>query len=383
MTRIFDYAFKPLFLVCGASGIVLIALWLAFLNGLLPGFKPAIAPVYWHAHEMLLGFVGAAIGGFLLTAVANWTKRPPIQGYPLGLIVLAWLLGRIAMAYGATMPMILLTVTNSLYWLLLTALIGREIVLAGNHRNLVVVLLLLAFCATAMIFPVYPFYSARFAIALVCLMMMLIGGRIIPAFTTNWLKLNQVPGKEPQSFNQFDRLTMIATVPTLLAWAIAPDHAITGALLTSVAVMHFYRLSRWRGLATAKEPLLLALHLGYAWLPLGLLLLGIATFLPGLPTAMGIHSLTIGAMAAMILAVAVRATMGHSGAALTSTGLFLVALTSIHLAAIVRLASFYLPELILVSGLLWITALLCFLAQLLKTIFGRKAHPGEMTLSRS
>lgn len=370
MNQIFNIGFKPLFLCTGISALLLIGVWTAYLNGLWPAFSPRVNPVFWHGHEMLFGFVGSAIGGFLLTAVASWTKRPPVQGPLLALIVFAWLAGRWVMAVDVALPFFLIVAIDAAYWLFLTTIVGREVILSRNHRNLPVVLILLGFFSLTIVFHFYPMEALRGGVALVCILIMLIAGRIIPAFTTNWLKLNQgLQTPTPTGFNRFDTMVVLFTLPTLVVWSITPYEPLLGWMLLLVSLLHTIRLSRWQGHRTFSEPLVFSLHAGYAWLPIGFALLGLTALNGRLPVPAGIHALGIGAIAAMILAVSTRAAKGHSGRALASDPLLSLCFILIHLAAVLRISTNFFPSLLLGASIIWLISFGIFMFLLIQIIF--------------
>ena len=206
---------------------------------------------------------------------------------------------------------------------LLAVLIGREIILAGNRRNLPVPMVLaVLILANLMIhlgsvdFPLMAAAGKRLAIGIVLLLISLIGGRIVPAFTGNWLR-GRGETLLPTPFSRLDQVAVVLSIIALAAWVVIGMRPLTGAALIVAGIGQGLRLARWRGAATRSEPLLWILHLGYAWIPLGLVLLGASAWWPQLTTP-GIHALTAGAMGTMILAVMTRATLGHSQRPLTA-----------------------------------------------------------------
>jgi uncharacterized protein involved in response to NO len=310
--------FRPFFLGAAVWAAAAPVLWLAALAGetALPSL---FEPLAWHRHEMLFGFVGAAIAGFLLTAIPNWTGRLPIAGPPLAGLFGLWVAARLAVLFSAQAGALAAALLDVGFYVLLAALAGRE-VLAAKNRNLPIVGLLLLFAAAtaadhlaAAGFLADPDIAARAAIALVVLMISLIGGRIIPSFTRNWLARQKVAGRLPTQPDRFDAAIVAVTALALLGWLAAPDAVATPALLLAAGVAQAARLARWRGLRTLPDPLVFILHVGYSWVPLGLLLLGSGSLGAAVPRSAAIHALTAGAMGTMILAVMTRATLGHTG----------------------------------------------------------------------
>jgi uncharacterized protein involved in response to NO len=344
--------------------------------------------------------VGAAIGGFLLAAVANWTGRSPVSGTPLLLLVVSWLLGRVVMLNGSILADGVILAADSLYWVLLTALIGREIWLSGNRRNLKVCLILGLFGLFNLLFHAQDLIGAnsqelgftqeqglremaiRGALMLICLMITLIGGRITPAFTRNWLKLNS-PQEQclPPAFNRWDGAAAAATLLLALGWIFAPEHPLTALLALVAGTLQLIRLSRWCGLRVVTEPLLFALHLGYGWLGLGFILLGLSSLVPAIPASAGIHGLALGAMAGLILAVAARAALGHTNRALKAGALMSGVFVLIHLAALLRvlatLPNDWQGELLSGAAACWLTAFALFCVRYVPILLLPALLPGQ------
>lgn len=361
-----SFAFRPLFLLVALQALVGIGLWAAWWSGLLAVQWP-VNPVYWHAHEMISGFAGAAIAGFLLTAVANWTGRPPVRGWPLALLSLCWLAARLA----AVTPFVA-AVAGVLWWTLLLVLVAQELLLSRNRRNYKILLVLALFILTEGLYHLAALQGLAWQrqvvwaqMWLVLILINLIGGRIIPAFTRNWLLQRQAaPGGESTLPAAFGPIDLAATLALLLFAAISllpvPGWL---ALATGVvaALLQAWRLSRWQGHRTLSDPLVWMLHVAYAWLPLGLLLL--ACGLAGLlPVSAGLHALTAGTIAGMIVSVSSRAALGHTGRPLKSHPLLTLSFVLLTLAAASRvLASLTaLPLLMQGATLLWLLAFAAF-----------------------
>lgn len=309
--------FRPFFFGGAAWAVIALGLWLVVLAGgtALPS---AFEPLAWHRHEMLFGFVGAVIAGFLLTAIPNWTGRLPIAGPPLAALFGAWILARLAMLFSAEIGAAPAAALDVGFYLVLAALAARE-VLASKNRNLPVVGLVLLFGlanaadhASVAGWIDDPDLGVRAAILLVVTMISLIGGRIIPSFTRNWMQKNGIRERLPTQPGRFDLAVIAATALALIAWVAMPSSLVTGGLLAAAAALQAARLARWGGLRSARDPLVLILHVGYFWVPAGLALLAAHLLGAPLPRSAAIHALTAGAMGTMILAVMTRATLGHT-----------------------------------------------------------------------
>lgn len=340
----FSYGFRPFFLLNGLFAVAAMLLWILMLHGGWPsGPKNS---TLWHAHEMLVGFAMATIAGFLLTAIPSWTARPPLKGRALAWLVIAWLAGRIAMAASGALPAWLVAPVDLAFPLLLFLFVLQEAVAAGNRRTYPVVAI------TAMLAILNLLYhlgaSGRLPNAdrtalyvmmhVVLLLITVIGGRVLPNFTANWLRGRRLD-RVPANNKAVDRLTITATVLAGLAASIAPLNSVTVVLASSAAILHAVRLSQWRGLATRPEPLLFMLHVAYAWLPVGYMLTALAALGWFFPPTAALHALTMGAIGSMILAMITRVPLGHTGRPLHASRMTVIAYVVITVAVAIRVLS--------------------------------------------
>lgn len=342
---IFSAGFRPFFLGSGIWAAVAIPLWLAVYRGEVAA-PSLMTPLVWHAHEMVFGFAAATVAGFLLTAIPNWTGRMPLQGWPLATLVLLWAIGRIAVFLSADIGAGAAAIADLSFPLAFLCVVGREIIAGRNWRNLPILAALALLLLGNLLVHLDVLGIADTAelgnrIGLVTLLMLisLVGGRIIPSFTHNWLKKARPAVKPPIPEGRFDRAALVVTALALAAWALAPNATITAWANLAAGGAVALRLSRWRGLRTWKEPLLLVLHVGYAWLALGLLLLGLNRFIEVLPATAALHALTVGAVGTMTLAVMTRAALGHTGRSLTAGPGTKMIYLLITLAAVLRMVS--------------------------------------------
>ena len=258
-----SYAFRPFFLLNGLFAIAVISVWLMALHGSGLASFPATM-LYWHGHEMVVGFGMAAMAGFVLTAVATWTDRPPLQGKLLGILVCSWLLGRLAMMAATQLPYWLVASVDTFFPFLLVFLVGREVVGGNSRRNypivgialILAILNLLYHLGVMRIMPGMDRLALYFLIHLMLLMITVIAGRIIPNFTANWLRA-QGHERLPENHPLTDGITVVATLATGVSVSLTPFGPVTGILALVAALSHAVRLARWRGLATTSEPLLL------------------------------------------------------------------------------------------------------------------------------
>ena len=366
----FRGGYRPFFTSAALWALVALTLWLCALSGTLslPTHFDALA---WHRHEMLFGFVGAVIAGFLLTAIPNWTGRLPIAGGPLALLFGLWLAARAAVLFSAQVGPLAAALLDVGFYVVFAALAARE-VFSTNNRNVTIVVLVLLFAianaldhaaAAGMIDD--DAVGTRAAIATVIVMISLIGGRVVPSFTRNWLVKQGATSGLPTQPDRFDIIVIAATALAMAGWLIAPFNASVGFLLLLAAVLQVVRLARWSGVCTWRDPLVLVLHVGYAWVPVGLCLLGLSIVGTVVPGSGAIHALTAGAMATMILAMMTRATLGHTGRELKASTATTMIYILVTIGALGRVAAPLLPMdymlAVRLSGIAWGGAFLLFL----------------------
>jgi len=319
---ILSYGFRPFFLFGAIYSGAAVLVWLPVFFGeiVLP---TAVAPRDWHFHEMLYGYLSAVMTGFLLTAIPNWTGRLLIQGAPLFVLLAVWFAGRVAISVSGLIGWLPAAIVDASFLICVAGATAREIIAGRNWRNVKVVAIVallalanIAFHAEAHFFGSAD-YSIRLGIAAVVTLLMLIGGRIIPSFTRNWLA-RENPGRLPVPFGRFDVVAIAVATLALLVWISLPDRGVTAAALALGAVLQVARLFRWAGDRTLREPLVTVLHVGFAFVPLGFALLALAAA-GMIPATAGIHAWTAGAFGIMTLAVMTRATLGHTGRELTAS----------------------------------------------------------------
>ena len=346
--------FRPFFLLAGVHATLAIPLWWASLQGLEPtGLAlPALA---WHAHEMFYGFVMAAVAGFLLTAVPGWTNTRPVAGVPLLILVLIWLAGRAAVTLPLGLPPGVAAAVDLAFPLALALAIAPALIRSGKLRNLVFIALLFVLFAANLRFhhsrPV-TVDALRTTVDAVLLMVVVVGGRITPAFTASWLKRGG-DDRPIKPLAWLDTTAVAGVVALLVVDVLALGSTWAGITAGATALLLFARLSRWRGHRTWREPIVAMLHLAYAWIPVGLGLRALAELGSPVPGAAWLHALTTGAFASMILAVMTRATLGHTGRAITASPATTWAYGAVTVAALCRVFG---PVLAPGSHGLWLSA---------------------------
>jgi len=339
---LFAYGFRVFFLAAGLCAALTMAAWLAMLEGALapPGDWPAAA---WHAHEMLFGYAAAVIAGFLLTASPGWTDTPAVRGPRLIGLAALWLAGRLAMSVPNWLGAPAAAVIDIAFVPALLAVVTPPIVAADKARNMLFPVLLLLFAAANLAWHLDGLgvldEAARpaliAAVDLVVLLIAIVGGRIVPAFTRNAL-MRAGRDELPAAVVPLEIAALGLVAAVVLADLLAPGSAVAGAVALAAAAANALRAARWRPLATRDQPILWVLHLAYALLVAGLALKGLAPLLDGLPADAGLHLLTVGAVGLMTLAVMSRAALGHTGRELVVGRPTVAAYQLVVLAAVLR-----------------------------------------------
>jgi uncharacterized protein involved in response to NO len=367
----FAYPFRAFFLSAAALAVLVVPAWIALL--LYGATAPlAFAPLHWHQHEMLFGFLHAAIAGFLLTAVSNWTGTERLHGAPLAGLWLVWLVGRLLMAAGAGAPGWLVHAVDLAFLPLVMLDAGRRIWQARQARHAIVLAVLAALWAMELGFHLDPSGPyARGALLAAMLLMLVIGGRITPAFSGNWLRLR---GGDPAAIRVWpwlEGLTLGTVAAVLVTQVVDAPAALAAAAALLAAGAGLARLLLWRGWLVREEPLLWILHLALAWIPLALLLLAAAELGQAPPTAW-VHAAGTGAMGSLILGVMARVALGHTGRPLRLPAGMTAAFVLVLAAGVVRVLTTLqaLPWRagLLAAAALWVAAFAIFLARYLPVL---------------
>jgi uncharacterized protein involved in response to NO len=363
------HAFRICFLLAAIWAAAAVPLWLLSYSGII-SLSSAYGDVNWHAHELVFGYAALVVCGFLFTAIPNWTGRLPVSGWPLAALVFLWLAGRAAMAMASVIGLATAAGVDVLFLAAVLVVAAREIIAGKNWRNLRVLVLVLWLSLANVLFHTLVLtghaadVSLRGSVGALVALITLVGGRLAPSFTRNWLvKRNATHLSAP--FGRLDAIAMGAGVAGLFAWIASPTDDFTAILAALAAILLAWRLLRWRGWETWQEPLLAILHVGYAFVPLGFALLAVNAIRPDLVPANAVtHAWTAGAIGVMTLAVMTRASLGHTGYALTATRGTILIYVAIVLAAILRVIAPFcdawsLP-LLNVAGAAWSLSFLIF-----------------------
>lgn len=369
----FSYGFRPFFFGGALWAALSILMWVPMYAGAWPGiwqWPSALGPLDWHVHEMLFGYVPAIVAGFLLTAIPNWTGRLPMCGAPLAALFALWVAGRIAMLTTAGIGLPAAATIDAAFLLVLLGVAAREVIAGRNWRNLRVLAIVAVLALGNIAFHVEVIqsgaadYGTRVGIAAVIMLISLVGGRIVPSFTHNWL-MRENPGRLPVPFGRYDLATLAVSAVALVSWIAAPSPIWSGAVLIAAGFIHIVRLARWAGDRTWRGPLVLVLHAAYAFVPAGFLLTGIAIAWPDFaPASAGIHAWTAGAVGLMTMAVMTRASLGHTGQPLVASPLTQAIYLCLFASTLLRIAAALTGSIGLLHGsaTLWVMAFGAFAA---------------------
>jgi uncharacterized protein involved in response to NO len=345
-SALLEAGFRPFFLVGSVYAAASLTAWLLLFGGLAapPGGWPAPWPgPYWHGHEMIFGFVAAAIAGFLLTAVPSWTDTPRLAGRPLAGLVVAWGLGRAALWLAPWLPGPLVAAADLAFLPLLAVAVGRPIWRARQARNLPVlgVLLLLAAANLALHLgvsraaPATARLGLHLALYLVLVLLAIISGRIVPLFTRNALRrrgLDAAVGSSPAA----EKL-LAAVMGAAIALALAREGSGASGLASLLcAVLLVLRQARWQPHRTLDQPILWVLHAGHAWLAVGFACTGVAALVPGFPASTALHAFAAGAIGTSIVGVMSRVALGHTGREIEAPPAIVLAYGLVILGGLVR-----------------------------------------------
>ncbi len=363
---LFSAGFRPFFLLATIWAAIAVPVWLLIYSGSVtpPSVMP---PIIWHPHELIYGYAAAVVAGFLLTSIPNWTGRLPLQGWPLIILVVLWAAGRVAVCCSQAIGPLAATAIDLAFPLAFLGVVAREIIAGKNWRNLPMLAALFLLLAGNLLVHLEALGLAataqignRLGIATFLMLISLVGGRIIPSFTRTWLASNNSPVPPPASAAGFDHAALIVIGIGLAIWAVAPQQRLAPYFELAAGIAALLRLARWRGRHTLSEPMLLVLHLGYVWLAIGLLLVGLDALFGFLPQTAALHALTIGAIGTMILGVMTRVSLRQTGKPQTAGPVTVAMYALVTVAAILRLIApldgGLMMPLLAASGIAWCAA---------------------------
>jgi uncharacterized protein involved in response to NO len=360
---LFALGFRPFYLLAALLAAGAVIPWVAALEGRV-GAVSFLPGALWHQHEMVFGFALAVIAGFLLTAGRVWTGRPTPTGVPLALLAAHWLAARVLLVTGPALPAALV---DSSFAFVLAAVLARVIFGTRNERNYFVVLLVAALGAANLVFHlavagalvIAPQTAVKSAIYLVIVLVVVMAGRVVPSFTGNALPKETITLRP-----RIDQLSVAATLVALGADTIGVGPWLVVPAALAAAILHAVRQAGWAPLATLGKPILWSLHAGHAWLPVGFVLLALASIgVVGVSTP--IHAFGLGAMGGLIIAMITRTALGHTARPLAAGRADTAAYVLVHVATLVRVAAGLAPAALFVpmlgvSGVLWSAAFVTY-----------------------
>lgn len=360
-SALFASGFRPFFLLAAGYALVGVPLWVAILAGALSGRVPE-NPLDWHAHEMVFGYTGAVLAGFLLTAIRKWTQQPTLDGWRLGALCLVWSSARVA-PFVTSVPAATGALLDLAFWILLLAACARPILRAGNRRNYGFIGLLTAFALAASCshanrlgYVHGEFWSVRsLGVDLVAIAIVVMTGRIVPSFTRNATRAADI-SETPT----YDRVAIIASVFVALLDALSAPSGLSAVPAAVAGAAVLGRARHWGPKHTSSDPLLWSLHLAHASLGAGLLLRGLTPWV-GLPPSIALHAITAGGIGLATLSMMIRVTLGHTGRMLQVPASIGAALALLSAAALLRvlgplLAPSHLTVALTLAGILWSAA---------------------------
>ncbi|MBL4838907.1 MAG: NnrS family protein [Kordiimonadaceae bacterium] len=370
--------YRVFFFSAAVWAVFSLLIWVLFLAGVAePVFGPLdIDMVQWHGHTLIYGYGGAVVAGFSLAAIPNWTGRPPVCGAALLTLFIPWLIARgaeVGLLLGGSLEAVRAG-AELLFFALFIGIALREIIAGKNWRNLKIIVVFSLFFFGALVTNLerldviaLSFSGWGFGLGVLLVLITLIGGRIIPAFTANWMR-QQGLKSVPTMFNRFDAVVVLVTVLTMGVMVARIYDGILGSLALVGAGLHVVRLWRWRGWHTVTSPIVAILHISYLWVPVGFLLVGLSALGVGdIDMVSALHAWTVGGVGSTTLAVMTRATLGHSGLPLKDSGLLTTLYVAINLAGVARvfgvLVAGHSSLLMTLAGLLWCAAFVVFLVR--------------------
>jgi uncharacterized protein involved in response to NO len=367
MPVLFALGFRPFFLLSGLFAILSIALWVPTFVGWLP-LNSYYGQIGWHSHEMIFGYTAAVIAGFLLTAVRNWTEMATPQGWSLAALTLIWCLGRILPFFPSALSAELIALVDLSFLPALAVGIGLPLVRRGDRRNLIFLALVGVFWLANLLVhltllgfaPNLAHQAVLLGLDLVVLLIVIMGGRVIPFFTEGAL-----PGVRIKRWSVIEWLAISSVIAFTLAELLFIDPRIAGVFAGVAAIANGIRLGGWYAHSLWRVPLLWVLHLGYSWIVVGFMLKA-GSVLAVIPPQFTVHAFSLGAIGVLTLGMMARVSLGHTGRPLKVGPGMASAFAAVNLAAVTRgllpiLHPQWFSQLVTLSGGLWLIAYAIFI----------------------
>jgi uncharacterized protein involved in response to NO len=362
----FQKGFRPFFFLGALAAIGLVPYWAFTYQEPMTG-EPGLESISWHSHEMIFGFAMAIIAGFLLTAVENWTDRPTARGPFLGVLVALWLVGRLvgfggpAAAVGGLADLCFIPA--------LAIAIGVPLVMTGSKRNFLLLALLpalwlcdlLLHLRTSGLLTQSLLRSDLVAVDLIVVILVIVTGRIVPLFTRNALNDETIRPNPALS-----TAAIVATILVALVEFIAPSGFLMAAVAGVAGLLVLARSLRWGSFKTLGQPILWVLHIGHAWIWIGLLLKAVSAISLTVQPSIATHALTAGAVGTLTLGMMARVTLGHTGRPLQVSPLMTAGFVAVTISAVLRVGGPWLRmdltrPILIASASLWLFAFAAYL----------------------
>ena len=385
LKRLFGEGFRVFFLAAGIFAVLAMAVWELYLTiqalGGMMDLPTAAPPQLWHAHEMIFGYASAALGGFLLTAVPNWTGAKSAPHRFIAVVAGLWLAGRIAVLASGSLPPVLVAVIDLAFVPLLAAKLLAQLLKRPKPQQLIILAILTVYWAANLLVHLEwmgltsdtVWSGLRAGLLTLAAMIMVLGGRVTPGFTRNAMVQSGRETQLPWNPMPLAGFSIAAAITLPLGYLLGLPEGLLGLLALVAGAAGLIRVGLWRGLWTRDKPILWSLHLSYAINAAGLIALGLANLGQGSEIA-ALHLLGIGGVGGMTLAVMSRASLGHAGRALVAPGPVALAYALVPLAALVRVTGAAIPALytpaILTAGALWLLAFLLYVIALWPVFWG-------------
>ncbi len=384
---IFDHpflgrGFRPFFFLGAFYSFIMLFIWGGVYSGFitLPGFLLTDS-VSWHAHEMLYGYTMAIVAGFLLTAVANWTKQEPVRGGHLFSLCVVWLFGRIVINFDIGLPFWVVYLVVSSFIPFLIVSLSIPLLESWNKRNFIFILVLGSLSILQIIFLVLENRDILYvSLMMIMVMISLIGGRIIPAFTVNALReRGHIVLQVPQ--NNVDIISVFSLIITAICFILYLDGIFLFLSAIFSAALHIFRMRHYHSFKAFSDPMLWILHIGFIWLIIALILLALSA-LEVLPLYLVTHAFTAGAIGSMTIGMMVRVALGHTGRKIIANKFILIMFCLMQLMAVIRVfGPILLPDFndiwIISSAIIWSLCFALYLLLLAPVLLSRRIDGQE------
>ena len=368
MAVLFALGFRPFFLLSALFAVLSIALWVPTFVGWLP-LNSYYGQIGWHSHEMIFGYSAAVVAGFLLTAVRNWTEMATLQGWTLAALTLVWSLGRILPFFASALPTELIALVDLSFLPAFAIGIGVPLVRHGAWRNVLFLPLLALFWVANLLVhleilgfvPNLAHQAVLLGLDLIVLLIVIMGGRVIPFFTERALE-----GVAIKRWTAIEWLAIIGAIAITLGEFLLINRHVVGVLAGIAAIANGIRLGGWYNHGVWRVPLLWVLHLGYGWVVAGFLLKAGSAW-GVVPPQFTLHAFAVGSIGVLTLGMMARVSLGHTARPLKVGAGMVFAFGAVNLAAVTRgllpiLYPHWFSQLVILSGVLWLAAFAIFAA---------------------